>query len=86
MKFMDIRNVDANDLVDINDVQVNTKLSMEERVEDFVRQIKNPYCYRCGDMVIKVSFAGKKSIEDAVREYIQTSAFAGSDYDRHATA
>lgn len=46
-----------NDLVDIRTVTVDKSLPKEERIADFVRQIKNPYRFRCGDFVVKASFA-----------------------------
>jgi hypothetical protein len=30
---------------------------MAERIKDFIRQIKNPYCYRVGKTIVKVSYA-----------------------------
>ena len=46
-----------NDLVDIRTVTVDKSLPKEERSADFVRQIKNPYRFRCGDFVVNASFA-----------------------------
>lgn len=53
----DILNVDPTTLVDIKEVQVNKQLSKSERIKDYVRQIKNPYCFKCGKFVVKVKFA-----------------------------
>ena len=46
-----------NDLVDIRTVTVDKSLPKEERIADFVRQIKNPYRFRCGDFVVNAAFA-----------------------------
>ena len=35
-------------LVDIRDVSVNKELSRDERIAEFVQQIKNPYHFKCG--------------------------------------
>lgn len=56
LKKVDVRTVNPDTLVDINDTKVNTKLPKEERILDFIRQIGNPYCYRCGKVVVKISF------------------------------
>ncbi len=56
MKNIDIRTVNPDTLVDINDTKVNAELPKEERTLDFIRQIRNPYCYRCGKVVVKISF------------------------------
>ena len=53
---MDICAVDPAALVDIRDVKVNTALPKRERILDFIRQIGNPYCYRHGKYVVRVSF------------------------------
>lgn len=56
MQNVDIRTVDPAGLRDIRDVKVNTDLPKRERILDFIRQIGNPYCYRHGKYVVKVSF------------------------------
>ena len=59
---------DRDDLVDIRDVSVNKDLPKEERIAAFVKQIKNPYRFRCGDFVINACFAsGGASIEDCLK-------------------
>lgn len=69
----DIRNVNAKELVDINDVKIAGCLSCGDRLENYVRQIKNPYCYKHNGMIIKLSFSGKNTLSDAVKNYILTS-------------
>ncbi|WMC93555.1 DUF6870 family protein [Kineothrix sp. MB12-C1] len=56
LKQVDVRTVNPDTLVDIGDIKVNTKLPKEERILDFIHQIGNPYCYRCGKVVVKISF------------------------------
>ena len=46
-----------DDLVDIREVSVEKNLPKEQRIESFVRQIKNPYRFRCGDFVVNASFS-----------------------------
>ena len=71
MRNVDIRTVDPSTLVDIRDVKVNTDLPKQERIADFIKQIKNPYCYKCGKMVVKVSFAQtEETLEDKLESYL----------------
>lgn len=63
MTEIDIRTVDKNTLVDVEDVQVRMDLPKEERIAEYLRQIKNPYCYLSHGMIIKISFAGKDTLE-----------------------
>jgi len=44
-------------LVDIRDISVDKNLSREERIAEYVRQIKNPYCFRCGNFTVRAQFA-----------------------------
>jgi len=44
-------------LVDIRNVTVEKDLPKSERIAAFVRQIRNPYRFACGDFTVNVSFA-----------------------------
>lgn len=71
LKNVDIRTVDPSTLVDIRDVKVNTDLPKPERIADFIKQIKNPYCYKCGKMIVKVSFSDTgETLEDRLESYL----------------
>ncbi len=43
-------------LVDIRDVIVDKNLPRDERIAEYVRQIKNPYCFRCGKFTIRAKY------------------------------
>lgn len=73
MQNVDIRTVDRDSLRDIRDVTVHTELPKEERVLDFIRQIGNPYCYRHGKFVVKISFADTDiTLEDRMLAYLRS--------------
>ena len=48
----------TDELGDIREVSVDKNLPKEERIAAFIRQIKNPYRFRCGDFVVNACFAG----------------------------
>ncbi len=50
-------NLNPQDLVDIRDVYVDKDLPKQERINEFVRQIKDPYHFRCGQFVVTARFA-----------------------------
>lgn len=61
----------TDELVDINDVKVNKSLSKPERIAEFVRQIKNPYCFKCGDFIVKTRFSDNGlSMEDCLQSIL----------------
>lgn len=68
MREVDIRTVDRNTLVDAERVKINTDISTEERIADYIAQIKNPYCYLYKGMAIKISFSGKRRLEDCMKD------------------
>ncbi len=73
MKNVDIRTVDIDTLRDIRDVTVNIDLPKEERILDFIRQIGNPYCYRHGKYVVKISFTDTNvTLEQRMLSYLRS--------------
>lgn len=48
--------VNRSELVDIQDIRVESRLPTEERIADFVQKIKNPYLCKCGNMVVQSVF------------------------------
>lgn len=56
MKETDIRKVDLDSLVDLNSVTIDETLPVEERMASFLNQIKNPYCFRIGNVKVKVVY------------------------------
>ena len=48
---------DTLNLVDIRGVQVDKSMPRDERIAEFVRQIGNPYHFRCGKFEVTARFA-----------------------------
>ena len=73
MQEVDVRTVDREALQDIRDVEINTGLPKGERILDCIRQIGNPYCYRHGDYIVKISFTDTDvTLEDRMLSYIRS--------------
>ncbi len=54
-------------LVDIRDVHVDRNLPREQRITDYIRQIKNPYLFKCGPFTVHVGFtANGISLEECI--------------------
>ena len=54
-------------LVDIRTIKIDKTLPKEQRIADFIRQIKNPYKYKCGKFTITAKFPENGiSIEDCL--------------------
>ena len=49
-------------LVDIRSVHIDQSLPEKKRMLDYLAQIKNPYCFRCGETEVKLSFSSTVSL------------------------
>lgn len=73
MRTIDLSCIDKDTLVDIRSIKINTALPREERIADFVGQIKNPYFFKCGDMVIQAIFPDTEiTLTDRLKQYLKT--------------
>ena len=73
MQEVELRTVDRSTLRDIQDVEVDLTLPKKERLLDYIRQIGNPYCYRHGKYIIKVSFINTEAtLEDRMLSYLHS--------------
>lgn len=57
MKAVDVRTVNPESLVDITQIVIDKNLSEKERKLEYIVQIKNPYCFRVGNIVVKCSYS-----------------------------
>lgn len=71
---VDIRTIDPEELVDIENVKIDPELPARERVQDYIRQIKNPYCYRSHGVIVKIGFAGTRKMEECLGDCVSMEA------------
>ncbi len=65
LKKVDVRTVDVCALEDIEKIEIDSSLSARERWTDFAKKIKNPFCFICNGMVVRISYSeAKESLED----------------------
>lgn len=70
MSHMDIQNIDANSLVDICNISIDNTRIESEHFTNYLEQIKNPYCFRCGAIKIQIEFdPGTKSLKEKITDY-----------------
>lgn len=73
MKAVDVRTVDPETLVDVTKIKIDENLSKEERVKEFLRQVKNPYCFRVGNMIVKNVYSNDGvSLRDRFEQFART--------------
>lgn len=68
---IDIQTVDPSALADITNVKIDVTLPKRERILDFIMQIKNPYCYKCGKTIVKTTFSNtERTLEEIFKNII----------------
>ncbi len=70
MREMDITDLDRASLTRIDEVAIDTSLPIVERMERFISQVKNPYCFLCGDTPVRVRFISpEKTLAESLSDY-----------------
>ena len=69
---MDNEKVDLHSLPEIRSINVDKNLPYDERVLEYVRQMRgNPYNFKCGKFAIKASYnKNGLTLEDSLRKMI----------------
>ena len=72
MAAVDVRTVDISTLTDLRDIEIDTSLPVEKKLDAFARQTANVYVNRIGDYVVKVRFQEDGvGIDDKMLEYLR---------------
>lgn len=77
MKNVDVRTVQREELTDIREVEISKTKKREGQVKDYLEQIKNPYCYRYGEYIVKIGFEDTTvTLTERLQELILKTASA----------
>ncbi|MDR2560085.1 MAG: hypothetical protein LBC86_11185 [Oscillospiraceae bacterium] len=68
LKNVDVRTINPAELVDMSEIEINSDLPLDERLRDYIKKIKNPYCFRCGNTVVKISHGKTEDTIDDIME------------------
>lgn len=73
LRQVDVRMVDPDTLVDIKELDIDKTMPREQRMAEFVRQVKNPYCFKVGKVAVSVGYSGDGvTFEQRMEHYLQT--------------
>ena len=53
---VNIEMVKKDDLVDVSGFTLDTSVPQEQRMARIIQKVKNPYCFRVGDIGVKLEF------------------------------
>lgn len=69
---VDIEAVNKEDLVDVSGFTFDTTVPQEQRAEKIIAAVKNPYCFRVGDMGVKLEFSENASpLQDVFADFLK---------------
>lgn len=70
MREADISRVDPAALVNISEVSIDQALPQIDKIEQYLSQICNPYCFMSGDTPVRVRFIhSDKPLSQSLRSY-----------------
>jgi hypothetical protein len=62
--------IERNSLVDLRNVSVDPSLPIARRMESYIEQIKNPYCFLCEGIPVRIEYkAGGEPLEEKILSY-----------------
>ena len=71
MNNLKLSEVDKTKLVDIKTVLIDTDMPINERLENYFKNIKNPYCYLCDGTIVKIEFSENgKPLNSLLKDYL----------------
>ena len=71
MKNEDITQVDRSTLVDIRSIHIDSSLPAAVKVRNYLEQVRDPYCFLCGDTPVRVRFVTEeKTLKKSLRTYL----------------
>ena len=72
MRSVNPKTIDRSTLVQRDSIRLEPAAAQDDRLRDFIRQIRNPYCYLDGKTVVKISFSKTDTtLEDCLEHYLR---------------
>jgi hypothetical protein len=73
LKNVSLKDINPENLVDIRSFEVNPELTKNDRIKEFVKQIKNPYLFKCGKIIVQISFADTNiTLDERMETYLKS--------------
>ena len=71
LKSVDIRTVNRDGLIDVTRIPEDDSddVDKEMQMRTFLRNVKNPYCFMVGDVIVKSSFTEGVSLKQRLRSW-----------------
>ena len=65
-----LETINTSMLQELTDIKINYDMDIEEKLDSFFRQIKNPYCFLINGTPVQISFQNhNQTIDDCLTHY-----------------
>ena len=68
----DILTCDTEKLADLKQVRIPTDLPANDRMTNYLAQVRNPYLLRVGNLAVKVSFSGERELASVLADLMSS--------------
>ena len=69
---VNIETVNKDDLVDVSGISFDKSVPQEKRAAVIIDAVKNPYCFRVGDMGVKLEFSeGAPPLQEMLTDFLK---------------
>lgn len=64
-KMAEINKINETEIDDVKNLKINSSISSNERIIDFIKKAKNPYIIKVGDTIVKMTYnsSNKQALE-----------------------
>ena len=70
---ININSIERSSLTDVRWIKQNDKFSRTERFLNYLNEVKNPYCFCCDDIAVKISFASNaRTLQEIFTNFLIT--------------
>ncbi len=70
-KSIDLKEINSNKVIDIDNINIDPKKGKYERITNYLEATQNPYFVKCGNVIVKMSFADTDlTIDECIERYL----------------
>ena len=69
---MDLSEIDINEVDELTNIKIDRRKSSEERILDFLNEVKNPYVFKVNGKLVRIRFSDtEKTADDCLTSVLQ---------------
>ena len=71
-KNIDLSEIDINEVDEITNIKIDRRKSSNERILDFLNEVKNPYIFKVNGKLVRIRFSDtEKTADDCLTSVLQ---------------